>query len=196
MRMAALPLTTSTSSTSLPDEERAQVHGRVSLKMVISIDSTLLLYVLLTLLQSNFDGYDLFFLSLHLPHIFTVLLAYVVVQYSVHNVAALKILIAGYMIAIPFDFAVIVVRMLFLFHTTSVSAALAQALRGAFALTFLVIDVFGAVFAERSHAKAHLLALRIDEQFQALARHYASLEHRGTTLGDVQAQNSKSVSIV
>lgn len=176
------------------------MHGRVSLKMVISIDSTLLLYVLLTLLQSNFDGYDLFFLSLHLPHIFTVLLAYVVLQYSVHNVTALKILIAGYMIAIPFDFAIIVVRMLFLFHTTGVASALAQALRGAFAAVFLVIDVFGAVFAERSHAKAHLLALRIDEQFQAMARHYAALEHRGTTLGDPAATipgfSSKSVSIV
>lgn len=160
----------------------ARLNGRQSLAIIVTLDSVQLSYVLLALLLSDFDGYDMFFLALHLPHVFTVLLAYIVVHYSSGAVDVLRILVLFYVICFITDAFTLLARFGFLLHANA-HTWLAQLVRLCIALLFIFIDVGGALFADLSRATAYTLTLRTDEQVLALAQRYQTTgEPKGVNL--------------
>lgn len=80
-----------------------RIHGRRSLALVVSWDAILTTGVVFAILLSHFEGFDLLFFALHSIHVFSVLLGYVVVNYSALTVAALRILGVTYFTALLFD---------------------------------------------------------------------------------------------
>lgn len=194
MRMAAIPLSTSGSNLKSETEySRTHLHGRQSLSMVVSLDAIALTYVLLTLLLSHFDGYDMFLLALHLPHLFTLLLAYVVVNYSSTVVDVLNMLVLFYLVAMCVDALVLVVRFGLLFHADTQYALFMQGVRLAIAIVFIFVDLCGVLFAQMSRATAYTLALRTDEQIQALSEQVQRFENmRGVSLPQGGSNNNNS----
>jgi hypothetical protein len=160
------------------------IHGRRSLALVVSADAVASSYVVLSLLLSDFDGYDLFFLALHLPHLFTILLGYVSVHYASTSLDTLRVLMLCYIIALVLDLIVLVVRLGFSVHSRQ--PRLVELTRASIALFLVASDACGAFFADMSRASAHLLRIRSDEQLLALARH----QHKLAVASAAQTSNN------
>jgi len=153
-----------------------RIHGRRSLALVVSWDAILTTGVVLAILLSNFDGFDLLFFALHSTHIFSVLLGYVVVHYSALTVAALRILSVTYFIALLFDLVVLVSRIAMASSGGGSVPLLHQTMRVALAFGLMVVDVSGAFFADLSRSSAETLLVRTDEELQMLAYQRHALE--------------------
>lgn len=153
-----------------------RIHGRRSLSLVVSWDAILTTGVVLAIFLSHFDGFDLLFFALHSTHIFSVLLGYVVINYSALTVAALRILSVAYLIALLFDLLVLVSRIAMAVNGGSATPRLHQIVRVALAIGLMMVDVSGAFFADLSRSSVSTLLVRTDEEVQMLAYQRHALE--------------------
>lgn len=153
-----------------------RIHGRRSLALVVSWDAILTTGVVFAILLSHFEGFDLLFFALHSIHVFSVLLGYVVVNYSALTVAALRILGVTYFTALLFDLLVLVSRIAMAVDGGSTTPRLHQMVRVALAFGLMVVDVSGAFFADLSRNSAETLLVRTDEAIQMLAYQRHALE--------------------
>jgi hypothetical protein len=149
-------------------QSEMQHNGRLQMARIVALDAVVLSYVALTLALSDFDGYDMFFLAFHLPHIFTVMLAYGVVTYSSKAVEVLRILVAFYLIELLIDCAAFGLRFIFMVHSDRVHWV-GQLVRMFIALLFVCIDLFGFFFAEMMRETAYSFVLGTDRYVAAFA---------------------------
>lgn len=134
------------------------IRGRLSLALVANIDAVLLSYdVLLLLLALDLlDAYDMFFLGMHLLHIFTVSMAYIVVRHATTSIDTLRILAVAYFVVLLIDVAIIVGRILMIGHTHAAGVprhmnALVTLL---LAVLFVFTDIAGAFFTNLAQHSA------------------------------------------
>lgn len=121
--------------------------------IVATLDAVLLTYAVLLLLLAldYFDGLDVFLLSLHLLHIFTVLMSYVVVRHATTSLDTLRMLLMVYFLMMIIDSGICFVRVLFLGHsdddeTSATHQHIGGVVRVMLALSFVMIDIGGAIF--------------------------------------------------
>ncbi len=139
------------------------MRGRASLALVLSADATLFSYLVIMLLHSTFEHYDIALLALHATHIFTAILGYVIVHYSKSSLDLLKLLTLFYLVAFVVDSLTVFARIV-LSPSSTVSA-----LRIALGVGYVLLDLVGAFFADMTRSTAYLLAVRSDEHMQAIA---------------------------
>lgn len=172
----------------------ARYNGRMQMARIVTLDAVTLSYVALTLCLSDFDGYDMFFLAFHLPHIFTVLLGHGIVMYSSKAVEVLRVLVAFYLIALVIDCLAFTMRFLFTIHSDRVHWR-AQLVRMFIALLFVCVDLFGFFFAEMMRETAYRFALRTDRLVAAFAAQRMSWNGRSGG-GDGSFQNKPPPDLV
>lgn len=159
-----------------PEWIGARHHGRQSLAAVLSIDAITLSYAFIALLLSDLDGYDMFIVALHMPHVFTVLLNFAIVHYTSNAIDVLRLLVLFFWVALFVDLFVLVVRFIFVFHAETFHALMALGVRIAICFLFIFVDLCGALFADAARAASQTLVARTDEQLAAIAKEYAETQ--------------------
>ncbi len=153
--------------------------------MVVSLDATLSLVAITTLLLSEFEPIDTLLLMLHLPHLLTIAIAYVSVHFSSAAADVLRMLVLFYLIALVADIAVAVARCAFLIHAQE-RLFFAELVRLALALAFACTDLAGAIFADFARTSMHTFDLVTNQHLLAFAA------HRFNTAPKVTPANAKS----
>jgi len=147
------------------------IDGRRSLAAVVSWDATLSAGIVVVILLSRFDGFDLLFLALHSTHVFSVLLGCIVMNNAALISSTLRILAYTYATAIVFDIIVVMARLAIIIgHDDGAAPLLHEWVRLAFAAALFFVDCNGMFFADLSANSVSALLVCTDEQVQMVAR--------------------------
>jgi len=152
--------------------KKRHIRGRQALAVVVTVDSTLLFASFLLLLTAIDLGnkYDFAFLLVHMLHLFTLMLGYVVVRHSASNTDSLRILLLVYVVLLITDTAILMARFVMLSQWEHEEQHLHLTLASRIILVtcFVVVDAAGVLFAMWAQDSAFAIDYS-NEQLMAVA---------------------------
>lgn len=180
-----------------------KLRGRISIALTLSLDAVLFSYLLLLLANSSFQQLDVALFAPHLAHVFTILLAYFIVHYSQRSHDALRLLVLIYLVAFLFDSLAVVARIIMYARRDSAEehhachgGVVGHFLRVLIGSVYVVLDLCGAFFADMTRATVYMLAVRTDEQLQAIALEEHRRAQRNAPAGDATSSNDAPTATV